>query len=311
MLKPTRFKAGDIYIMDKDSNVINRLDSWLSPVINSMMTYKGQKESMADLPKTDNRLGDVYYVVSEGKQYAYNGMSWELIDDTHGDGQSFVNYKGVKDTVVELPVDGNEIGDAWYVTEDSSMYMWNGTSWDSLGEVAPPATSVDWDDITNKPEVFYVHPTSPAGPKENGFYKIAIDANGHVTEVVPVTMDDLVAIGIVRLDGDKLVDGDSSVSNLSIAHEEGGAVSIAADPGIAGVQIEDEFGKVLPIGIVNGESIVGADEVPVDSIYVNDIDDIETADGTLVPNINTMRSYVDEAVVSHSPVDNSEIDALF
>lgn len=298
--------------MDKESKSINRLDSWLSPVINSIMTYKGQKESMDDLPKTDNRLGDVYYVISEGKQYAYNGMKWELIDDTHGDGggQSLINYKGAKDAIIDLPADSNEIGDAWYVREDSSMYMWNGTSWDSLGEISPPVTSVDWDDITNKPETFYVHPTSPAGANVNGFYKIATDEDGHVIEVVPVTMDDLVAIGIVRLDGGKLVDGDSSVSNLSIAHDEGGAVSIAADTDMAGVQIADESGKVLPIGIVNGESIVGADEVPVDSIYVNDIDNVETADGTLVPNINTMRSYVDN-IGNCNDYDNSDIDSLF
>lgn len=300
--------------MGNDSKVINRLDSWLSPVINSVMTYKGQRESMADLPKTDNRLGDVYYVISEGKQYAYNGMNWELIDDTHGEGggQSLINYKGVKDTIAELPVDGNEIGDAWYVTEDSSMYMWNGTSWDSLGEVAPPVTSVDWDDITNKPETFYTHPASPAGAKENGFYKVAIDADGHVIEVTPVTMDDLVAIGIVRLDGDKLVAGDSSVSNLVIASEEGAAVSIAADQNMAGVQIVDTSGKVLPIGIVNGESVVGADEVPVDSIYVDDIEDVEAADGNLVPNINTVKSYVENYTVSNiDDYENIDIDSLF
>ena len=195
------FKAGDIYIMDKDSNVINRLDSWLSPVINSMMTYKGQRESMTDLPKTDNRLGDVYYVVSEGKQYAYNGMSWELIDDTHGDGgQSLINYKGVKDTVAELPADGNETGDAWYVTEDSSMYMWNGTSWDSLGEVTPPSTDVSWDDIKDKPDVFYVHPTSPAGAKQSGLYKIATDEDGHVVEATPVTMVDVSSVYVDDVD---------------------------------------------------------------------------------------------------------------
>ena len=195
------FKAGDIYIMDKDSNVINRLDSWLSPVINSMMTYKGQRESMADLPKTDNRLGDVYYVVSEGKQYAYNGMSWELIDDTHGDGgHSLINYKGVKDTVTELPADGNETGDAWYVTEDSSMYMWNGTSWDSLGEVTPPSTDVSWDDIKDKPDVFYVHPTSPAGAKQSGLYKIATDEDGHVVEATPVTMVDVSSVYVDDVD---------------------------------------------------------------------------------------------------------------
>lgn len=202
-----------------DSDTVNRLDSWLSPVINSVMTYKGQRSTMDDLPKTDNRLGDVYYVVSEEKQYAYNGMSWELIDDTHGEGSSsFVNYKGIKDTVAELPSDGNEVGDTWYVSEDSSMYLWNGTSWDSLGEVAPPATSVEWDDITGKPDVFYVHPASPAGANPKGLYEVATDEDGHIIEV-----------GTVR------------------------------------------------------------------EVHVDDIADVASADGRLVPNVNTMKNYVESA----------------
>ena len=212
--------------MDKESKVTelndedaaNRLDSWLSPVINSMMTYKGQRESMTDLPKTDNRLGDVYYVVSEGKQYAYNGMSWELIDDTHGDGsQSLINYKGVKDTVAELPADGNEVGDTWYVTEDSSMYMWNGTSWDSLGEVTPPSTDVSWDDIKDKPDVFYVHPTSPAGAKASGLYKIATDEDGHVVEATPVTTVDVSSVYVDDLDAGS-ADG-RMVPNLNVVRK--------------------------------------------------------------------------------------------
>ena len=212
--------------MDKQSKVVelndedaaNRLDSWLAPVINSFMTYKGQRDSMDDLPKTDNRLGDVYYVVSEEKQYAYNGMNWELIDDTHGEGGSeLVNYKGIKETVAELPQDGNEVGDTWYVKEDSSMYMWNGTSWDSLGVVAPPSTDVSWDDIKDKPDVFYVHPTSPAGAKQSGLYKIATDEDGHVVEATPVTMVDVSSVYVDDFDAGS-ADG-RVVPNLNVVRK--------------------------------------------------------------------------------------------
>lgn len=212
--------------MDKESKVtelndedaVNRLDSWLAPVINSFMTYKGQRSSMDDLPKTDNRLGDVYYVVSEEKQYAYNGMNWELIDDTHGDGGSeLVNYKGIKETVGELPQDGNEVGDTWYVKEDSSMYMWNGSAWDSLGEVTPPSTDVSWDDIKDKPDVFYVHPTSPAGAKQSGLYNIATDEDGHVVEATPVTMVDVSSVYVDDFD-DGSADG-RMVPNLNVVRK--------------------------------------------------------------------------------------------
>lgn len=202
----------------EDDDEVNRLDSWLAPVINSFMTYKGQRETMADLPKTDNKLGDVYYVISEESQYAYNGMTWELIDDTHGDGGSeLVNYKGIKETVDELPQDGNEVGDTWYVKEDSSMYMWNGTSWDSLGEVAPPSTDVSWDDIKDKPDVFYVHPTSPAGAKQSGLYNIATDEDGHVTEATPVTMVDVSSVYVDDFDAGS-VDG-RVVPNLNVVRK--------------------------------------------------------------------------------------------
>lgn len=212
--------------MDKQSKVMelndedaaNRLDSWLAPVVNSFMTYRGQRDSMDDLPKTDNRLGDVYYVVSEEKQYAYNGMNWELIDDTHGDGGSeLVNYKGIKETVAELPQDGNEVGDTWYVKEDSSMYMWNGSAWDSLGEVTPPSTDVSWDDIKDKPDVFYVHPTSPAGAKQSGLYEIATDEDGHVVEATPVTTVDVSSVYVDDFD-DGSADG-RMVPNLNVVRK--------------------------------------------------------------------------------------------
>lgn len=285
--------------MDKrtevDDDSVNRLDSWLSPVVNLKMTYKGQKESLDDLPKSDNKLGDAYYVVSEEKQYAYNGMTWELIDDTHGDGEieSAINYKGVKSAASELPLEGNENGDAYYVTEDSSMYVWNGTSWDSLGNIMPPVTSVEWDDITGKPDVFYEHPENTLGVKPTGFYKVGTDEYGHVTSVEDVTMDDLVDIGVVRLDGDKLVKGEESVSDLSLVHDAGTAVSMTADDGIAAVEIVDDSGKTLPIMVSNGEAYVGKDTSPADYIYTEDIDDIESADGKLVPNLNTVKQYVD------------------
>lgn len=133
-----------------DDNVVNRLDSWLSPVINLAMTYKGQIESLEDLPKSDNKLGDAYYVISEGQQYAYNGVAWEVIDDTHGNGGS--------------------------------------------------ASIVKWNDIVGKPDVFYVHPSSPIGAQTTGFYKIETNAEGHIVNVVPVTKQDVILLGIPEQD---------------------------------------------------------------------------------------------------------------
>ena len=42
----------------------------------------------------------------------------------------------------------------------------------------------------------YTHPTSKAGAKTSNLYKIATDANGHVTEATEVTSDDIAGLGV-------------------------------------------------------------------------------------------------------------------
>lgn len=42
----------------------------------------------------------------------------------------------------------------------------------------------------------YVHPTSAAGAKASGLYKVATDAQGHVTSATSVTKSDITALGI-------------------------------------------------------------------------------------------------------------------
>ena len=46
----------------------------------------------------------------------------------------------------------------------------------------------------------YIHPTSPAGAKSSGLYKIATDANGHVTGATAVTKTDITNLGIPAQD---------------------------------------------------------------------------------------------------------------
>lgn len=46
----------------------------------------------------------------------------------------------------------------------------------------------------------YVHPASAAGAKASGFYKVAIDTQGHVTAAVEVAKNDITALGIPAQD---------------------------------------------------------------------------------------------------------------
>lgn len=67
-------------------------------------------------------------------------------------------YKGTKATIAELPNSGNTQGDIWHVTADSGEYLWNGSSWELIGNTTG-TTQSDWNQtdtsagsyINNKP----------------------------------------------------------------------------------------------------------------------------------------------------------------
>lgn len=95
----------------------------------------------------------------------------------------------------------------------------------------------------------------------------------------------------------KLVDGGESVSDLSIGYTDessgnGGEISMSTGDIACAVQIMDNNGKILPIGVMDGESSVGLGLSPIDYIYAKDIENVDTVDGKLVPNVNTMKEYV-------------------
>lgn len=97
----------------------------------------------------------------------------------------------------------------------------------------------------------------------------------------------------------KLVDGGENVSDLSISYTDepsgnGGEISMSVGDVACAVQITNNNGKVLPIGVMDGESSVGLGLSPVDYIYAKDIENVDAVDGKLVPNVNTMKNYVGE-----------------
>lgn len=73
----------------------------------------------------------------------------------------------------------------------------------------------------------YVHPTSAAGAKSAGLYKVATDAQGHVTGATAVTKADITALGIP---GSQPIVPDVPEW---VAHPMGSDITL--DPGIAGV----------------------------------------------------------------------------
>ena len=55
------------------------------------------------------------------------------IEDGVNSSQSMYNFKG-KCTYAELPVEGNNVNDTWYVKDRKTSYTWNGTEWCETGD---------------------------------------------------------------------------------------------------------------------------------------------------------------------------------
>lgn len=49
----------------------------ISSAITTVMNYKGTKATVADLPASGNKQGDVWHVTADDGEYAWNGTAWE------------------------------------------------------------------------------------------------------------------------------------------------------------------------------------------------------------------------------------------
>lgn len=58
---------------------------------------------------------------------ALSAKQGKVLNDKINSLSSIYNFKGKKDTIEDLPSEGNKSGDVWYVEGDS--YVWNGSSW--------------------------------------------------------------------------------------------------------------------------------------------------------------------------------------
>ena len=59
-------------------------------------------------------------------------------------------YKGSVAALANLPASGNTTGDIYDVQATGMNYAWNGSAWDSLGQLI---TSIPWSSVTDKPNV--------------------------------------------------------------------------------------------------------------------------------------------------------------
>ena len=62
---------------DSGFQTASDVSSAISSAISTVMDYKGSKQTVAQLPSTGNKNGDVWHVVENDGEYAWNGTEWE------------------------------------------------------------------------------------------------------------------------------------------------------------------------------------------------------------------------------------------
>lgn len=67
---------------DSDFRTGAQVEAAIDAKITSVMRYKGNVATYADLPTTGNVIGDVYNVTDTGSNYAWNGTTWDELSGT-------------------------------------------------------------------------------------------------------------------------------------------------------------------------------------------------------------------------------------
>lgn len=211
------------------------------------------------------------------------------------DGTKLVTDKAVKDAIaaIEIPdplpaggTDGQVLtktadGEAW---EDIPDYENATTEYDGL---MSSADKKKLDGIENNANN-YTHPTSAAGAKASGLYKVQTDANGHVIGAVNVAKNDITALGIPAQDT-TYVDATTGASGLMSAADKTKLDGL--DAALAG---KSDVGHTHEIANVNG--LQTALDGKAVSGHKHDASDITT--GTM--SVDRLPSITDDKISSVS-----------
>lgn len=74
--------AVEFNVPTKTSHLTNDSGYLTSSDIASVLTYKGTKASVANLPSTGNKTGDVWHITADGSEYAWDGTIWQELGTT-------------------------------------------------------------------------------------------------------------------------------------------------------------------------------------------------------------------------------------
>ena len=70
------------YVTSLGYQTASDVSSAISSALSTVMDYKGVKATVAELPSSDNKQGDVWHVTADSSEYAWNGSAWEELGVT-------------------------------------------------------------------------------------------------------------------------------------------------------------------------------------------------------------------------------------
>lgn len=175
-------KANGVATLDNNGNVplsqLGNIDTTFAEVVTELPTSGIKKHIyMMKAGTTGNKNIYAEYVYTGDVAGTYDATKWEKL----GEATTSVELSGYVQTTTlttELAKKVDKVSGKQLSTNDYTTAEKN-----KLAGIAESA---------NK----YVHPTSTAGAKASGLYKIATDTNGHVTAATAVGKADITALGI-------------------------------------------------------------------------------------------------------------------
>ena len=208
---PESGEAGKIYI-DKTTNKTYRW-SGSSYVEISASLALGTTSSTA----FRGDYGNVAYQHAQAKGSAFANGLYKITTNAHGHVTGATAVAKSDITALGIPGTNTTYSNA---TTSASGLM-SATDKSKLDGIASGA---------NK----YTHPTSEAGAKTSGLYKIATDANGHVTAATVVTKTDITDLGIPAQD-----------TNTTYSNMKGASTSAAGKAGLVPAPSTGEANRYL------------------------------------------------------------------
>lgn len=218
-------------------NTAEKIDEALTSVYN----YKGSVDTIADLPLTNNKVGDTYDVKSEGGQnYGWNGESWDSLGVNREATDTDLGLIKKKDNTFNTTT---FVGDMTAINSDNTSITGSGiTSVNGEGsfEVSKPITILASKTNNIAGEVATISPSSSinlttarinlvtAGPAREG---ITINAND-----MPLTLQGKVVIdgiGTTYINTPVIINKDMEVPSLT-AHKSIYAKELSANGNIYG-----------------------------------------------------------------------------